>query len=308
MKFWRCVFCFSIVVVTARAHAVGENIIDAVMRSDFVFDRNVSNVPFFPVGYLGGNVQGGIELEDCGPESCELSLQNYSHALGLPVWVGQKNMILLGETLDYETIELNVPGGENQKRTIKTAGGMLAWVGQPSTSIQVGAFYYYYSGFDFGKSIDHPWGSIGGGGFRYRHRPTFHTYWGLVGINEQSMQTYIPYIGFDLYLGKKWSVSALLPWPAISYAPNKHSIYRLGAIYSTSQWVADGETELDVKSISQVNVGLSYERQLFSMLWGEVGAGYSGFGRYSIEEQGNVEFEQNIASTPFIKMSLNIRP
>jgi len=113
-------------------------------------------------------------------------------------------------------------------------------------------------------------------------------------------------------MGKKWNISGLLPWPAVSYAPNGNEIIRLGATYSQSQWVTQNQNQnqnqSDIKTISRVNLGLSYERRLWNMIWGEVGAGYSGFGRFTVKSDGDLTFDQDISHTPFIKFNLNIRP
>ena len=67
--------------------------IEAIMRSDFIFDRNISNVPFIPLAYLTLNQQHNLEFSGgCVDIDCEFDYQSMSHGLAMPVWVGKKHM------------------------------------------------------------------------------------------------------------------------------------------------------------------------------------------------------------------------
>lgn len=284
--------------------AAGNQLIEAIMRSDFVFDRSISNVPFIPLGYLTFSQQNSLEIEDgCQLEDCELDYQSISQGFGLPVWVGQKNMVIIGETLESDYIELG-----NDSERINTGGVLGAWVAQPTEVWQGALFLYAYRGIGDTELARKPKGSVFGGVGRYRHKPEFHSYWGIVRIDEYSEETLYPYIGFDWYIDKEWSVSALLPWPTISYSETVNSIVRLGALYSGSAWVGDQQGRLQNNDFQKIDFGLSYEHRLKGMVWGEIGTGYSGFGKMTIRTNSDVDFETDVSGAPFIKLSIKIRP
>lgn len=284
--------------------AIGERLVEAVMTSDFVFDRNISNVPFFPIGYLTLSQQNSLDIDEgCELESCEFDYQSMSQGFGLPVWVGEKNMLILGESLQRDRLSWQ---GDNIQ--IDSAGVLLAWMAQPSESWQAGAFVYAYRGLGDDKLAREPKGSIGGVVVRHRHQARFHSYWGAVRFEEYSNVTIYPYIGFDWYIGEKWSVSAVLPWPTVSYAPNDDQLFKLGALFSGSEWVVDRDGEIITNDFEKWDIGFAYEHRLFSMFWAEIGIGYSGFGKLAIRSDSDIELDINTSDAPFIRLTFNIRP
>jgi len=291
-------------IAADEAYAVGERILDAVMRSDFVFDRNLSNVPFFPLGYVVGTYQDSLTLSECHQPECDVNYASLSEGAGLPVWVGQKNMLILGQSLEFDRLK-SESGNVND---VNTVGALAAWISQPSTKIQAGGFYYYYTGFDITDGGTHPRGNMSGAVVRIRHRPTFHSYWGVIRLDDQMSVDFYPYAGFDWYIGQKWSVSMVLPWPSIGYAPDPNTLYKIGALYSGSDWLIQGEEEVQLRSISKIDAGFSYEKRIHGMIWGEIGMGLSGFGRFTIKSNAEVEYKNDIDSSPFVKISLNLRP
>ena len=130
----------------------------------------------------------------------------------------------------------------------------------------------------------------------------------MIRVDEGSDHLWYPYAGFDWYIEKELSISMLFPWPAINYAPTRDEIYRFGALFSGSEAVIDTNDEVLLNSFSKVDFGASYEKRLTKLLWLEMGAGYSGFGRYSVNTDSDLQFEANVSKEPFIRFAINIRP
>ena len=265
-------FCVLLFCICGNVYAVGERLIDAVMRSDFVFDRDISNVPFFPLGYLNVSHQSSIEIGnetgECQFDSCEFQYQSASQGLGLPFWVGKKNMFILGESLESD--RLSSHGDSIQ---VNSAGLLGAWVIQPSEQWQAGSFAYIYSGFGDNNLATDPTGSVLGAVARYRHKETFHSYWGLIHYNANGDSQLYPYAGFDWYIGKAWSVSAVFPWPTVSYAPSKSRIYKLGATYSSTDWSMSDNGQVQNNGFQKWDVGFAVEQKLSGVIWGAVSFG-----------------------------------
>lgn len=293
-------------LLTSPVQAVGDRIIEAIMRSDFIFDKNISNVPFFPLGYLQVKYNDDLSLDnECFlDQSCDFSFTSLSQGFGLPVWIGQKDMLILAETLESDRLQF-----DDQSLTINSAGVMAAWISQPSSQWQAGIFAYYYDGVDEDRRVKPFGGNIVGGGGRYRHESTFHSYWGLVRLDDRSSNALIyPYLGFDWFIGKDISVSGLIPWPSVSYSPDRDTIYKLGASVSGSDFFVDNNNDLVNSHLGIVDLGFYYEKRLSGMFWLEAGAGYSGFSRLSITSDNDFEFDSNLERSPFIRISFNLRP
>ncbi len=294
-----------ILLIPSPLLAAGEAIIEAIMRSDFIFDKNISNVPFLPLGYLQLKHNHAIEFEDSclSVDACDFAYTSLSQGFGLPVWVGQQDMLILGETLESDALEF-----DNQTIRINSWGVLAAWIAQPSTSWQVGVFAYGWKGFDQDAEVEQQRGLIIGGGGRYRHQPRFHSYWGLVGIDEGDDPLYYPYIGFDWFIGQTVSISALVPWPTISYSPDTDTIYKFGASVSGSDLVTEVDGKIRNNSLGVIDFGIGYEKRLSGMLWLDTGIGYSGYAKLLITSDSDIEFESNLERSPFLRLSLNLRP
>ncbi|MCP3688050.1 MAG: hypothetical protein GY784_06520 [Gammaproteobacteria bacterium] len=295
----------ALLLLSSPALAVGDRLIEAIMRSDFVFDKTISNVPFFPLGFLSFKYNDSLTLQEgCSSNlSCDLSYHRISQGFGLPVWVGQRDMIILAETLDSDKLE-----HAGKEVVLNDVGVLAAWISQPATEWQLGAFTYFFEGINSDDSVKGSGGAVLGGIGRYRHQPHFHSYWGMVRISENSDTVIYPYIGFDWFIGKEISIAALLPWPTVSYSPDTDTIYRFGATFSDTSWVVDANDEIVSNSLSTVDLGLAYEKRIASFLWAEAGIGYSGFGRITVTSDSQIELESNLEPSPYLRFSVNIRP
>lgn len=305
-SFIRFPFFFVLLAMTSsKGYAFGEVLIDKILRSDFIYDRNITNMPFIPLGYLTASHQDELELGQCPlPEQqCEFQYQSVSQGAGLPVWVGQKQMLIVAETLDVDVFKT-----KNDSTTINTGGLLAAWVSQHSTEWQSGAFVYHYQNLDSHTRSDSTSGTLGGIVARYRHSARFHTYWGAVHFSGGGDSLTYPYAGFDWLIDKHWAVSAVLPWPTINYAPNESQLFKIGALVSETTWSVKQDSRFHTQDFSQLSLGISFEQKLSELIWGELSVGYTGLGKLRIETDADTEITTDISNSPFIKLSLNIRP
>jgi hypothetical protein len=300
-----CHFILSLLMLCgAKAHAFGEILIDRILRSDFIYDRDVTNLPFIPIGYLTAKHQSELALEQCPPEGpCEFQYQSISQGAGLPVWVGRKHMLIVAETLDVDVFE-----ADNDSTTINTGGALATWVTQHSTRWQSAAFIYYYQNLDSDTRSYDTSGTIGGIVARHRHSARFHSYWGAVSVRSGQDSWVYPYAGFDWYIDKHWAVTAVVPWPTVNYAPSETQLFKLGALFSNTTWLANQDNRLYTQDFSQVSLGISFEQKLSRLVWGEVAIGYTGLGKLQIESDADSDMTVDISNRPFFKLALNVRP
>jgi hypothetical protein len=301
--------CYIIVsllsMIGTKAHAFGDVIIDKILRSDFIYDRDITNLPFIPIGYLMATHQSELELEQCplAQQECKFQYQSISQGAGFPVWVGQKQMLIVAETLDVDVFETN-----NDSTTINTGGLLAAWISQHSPKWQSGAFVYHYQNLDSDTRSDNTKGTIGGAVARYRHSARVHTYWGAVQISGGDESSIYPYAGFDWYINTKWGITAVLPWPTINYAPNSNQLFKIGALVTNTTWSVKQDNDFYTQDFSQMSLGVSLEQKISDLLWGGLELGYSGLGKLKIETDADSEMTTDISSRPYIKLSLNVRP
>lgn len=300
-----CFAFFLCMIFSAKVHAFGEILLDKLLRSDFIYDRGLTNLPFIPIGYVAATQQSALESEQCplAEQECEFQYQSLSQGAGVPVWVGQKQMVIVGETLDVDVFDKG-----NDSTTINTGGLMAAVVSQHSTNWQSGAFVYAYQNLDSDTRSENTSGAFIGMVGRYRHSARFHSYWGAVQVNTNRDAMLYPYAGFDWYIDKHWAVTAVIPWPSISYAPNEDQLVRLGALASETTWTVKQDDRFSTQDFSQVSMGISFEQKFSRLIWGELMIGYTGLGKLQIEMDADSKLMTDISNQPFFKLALNVRP
>ncbi len=299
-----CLF-LSLFIFFAPLQAAGEKLIDAILQSDFVFDRTGSNTPFPPLAFVDYTSQNDISLlNECPPASdCSADVDSFSQALGLPVWVGKKHMFVLGEFIESDNYNF-----DGVSTRINTAGVLAAWITQYDQDWQLGAFAYGYKGFNEGESIKQPGKLLSGVMGRYRHSKTLHSYWGLVSFREEGEGAIYPYAGFDWIINDRWSMSGVLPWPNIRYSPDSNQFFQLGATQSGSTKRLSADGRLFDSSLSQIELGFTYGRRIQDQFWIEASIGKTGFGRLVFDDDVNLSFQSGIDSTSFIRIAFTFRP
>ncbi len=299
-------FSFSILMlINSQAYGFGEILLDKILRSDFIYDRGITSLPFIPIGYLSATHQDTLTLEPCPrmEQGCEYQYQSISQGAGIPVWVGEKHMLIVGETLNVDVFD-----ADGDSLTINTGGLMAAWVSQHSESWQSGAFVYHYQNLDSELRSDDTRGTYAGMVGRYRHSPTFHSYWGAVVANTVGESVFYPYFGFDWYINNRWAITAVMPWPSISYSLNETQLLRVGALVSEVSWAAKQDNSFYTQEFSQMSLGFSFEQKISRLLWAEFSAGYTGLGTLQIDTEAESKLSTDIGNQPFIKLALNVRP
>ncbi|HSC66126.1 MAG TPA: hypothetical protein VLC79_00435, partial [Cellvibrio sp.] len=297
-------FFSMLALASSDLYAFGEVMIDKILRSDFVYDRDITHMPFMPIGYLTATHQNELELDQCpSGVDCEFQYQSISQGAGFPVWVGQNQMLVVAETLDVDVFET-----KTDSSTINTGGLMAAWVSQHSLEWQSAAFAYHYQNLDSHTRSENTSGTFAGLVGRYRHGARFHSYWGAVHFNGGGDAFTYPYAGFDWFIDRHWVISAVMPWPTINYLPDDKRIFKVGALFSETTWSVNTDNQFHTQDFSQVSMGAAYEQQISGAIWGEVSIGYTGLGKLQIETDADTKITTDIANTPFIKLALNVRP
>lgn len=286
----------SYVIRTAREFA----------ESDIEFTRSVSNVPMPPLAYLGSTYYGEAVVVD--PESGQqlenYSLQSTTQAAGVPFLLSQTDALIIGEYVSHSRFDV----GDGEDFSMTSVGVATAWMTQYSDDVQLAAFVmpvWHTSTLDNGSDY---WQTMGGAFARYT--ASTKTWWafGLFADSSKFNSYVLPYVGASWQLSPEWSISAIMPWPAINYAPNKDELYSFGATFSGAAWAVDRETGEAAMDLSAFDFGFSGERRLVGALWAGFSVGVGGLRALAIYE-GDVEMpSMDVTHSPYFNINLTLRP
>ena len=277
-------------VLTSEVVPPEENFIERAARafteSDLVFARSFSNAPFLPVAFLGGTHYGDATVSEEGatPETAgrKYQVSSTSQYAGVPFLLSKRSMAVLGEYVSYA--DFLVENGEDFSVT--------------SASIAAGYLY----------QVDPDWQVMGGAVGRYTHNDRLWCLFGVVFDDSEFGTTWLPYVGASLTLTERWSVSAILPWPQLMYAPSKDWFVSLGASYSGNSWAVNNATGAVGLNLSGFDFGFGGGMRIKGPLWLEGAVGVGGLRALTITD-GDVSGPSiDVSSSPFINLSLTFRP
>jgi len=281
----------------------------AFTESDLVFVRGLSNAPFLPVAFLGNTYYGDAMVSDEGatPETAgtRYSVNSTSQYAGVPFLLNKRSMVVLGEYVSYSNF--SVDNGEDF--SVASASLAAGYLYQISDDWQmIGALVPFYNHSSLGERGKDYWQVMGGAVARYTRNDRLWWLFG-VGFNDSDFgTTWVPYVGASLILNERWSVSALLPWPQVIYAPSKDWFVSLGAAYSGNSWAVNSTTGAVGLNLSGFDFGFGGSMRLKGPLWLEGAVGVGGLRSLTIND-GNVSGPSiDVSSSPFINISLTFRP
>ena len=281
----------------------------AFTESDLVFVRGLSNAPFLPVAFLGNTYYGDAMVSEEGatPETAgtRYSVNSTSQYAGVPFLLNKRSMVVLGEYVSYSNF--SVDNGEDF--SVASASLAAGYLYQISDDWQmIGALVPFYNHSSIGERGKDYWQVMGGAVARYTRNDRLWWLFG-VGFNDSDFgTTWVPYVGASLILNERWSVSALLPWPQVIYAPSKDWFVSLGAAYSGNSWAVNSTTGAVGLNLSGFDFGFGGAMRLKGPLWVEGTVGVGGLRALTIND-GEVSGPSiDVSSSPFINISLTFRP
>ena len=187
--------------------------------------------------------------------------------------MSKRSALVLGEYVSYT--DFSVENGEDFSLTsVALAAGYL-YQFNPDWQL-IGAVLPFYHHSSLGERGKDYWQVMGGAVARYTRNDRL---WWLFGVGFDDSDfgtTWIPYVGASLILNERWSVSALLPWPQIIYAPSQDWFVSLGASYSGNSWALDSTTGAVGLNLSGFDFGFGGGMRLKGPLWLEATAGVGG--------------------------------
>ena len=281
----------------------------AFAESELVFVRGLSNAAFLPVALLGSDYYDDAMVSEEGatPDVAgkHYQVNTASQYAGVPFLLNKRSMVVLGEYLAYS--DFTVENGEDFSTT--SAGIAAGYLYQLTNDWQLmGGILPVHHRSSLGERRKDYWQVMGGALARYTRNDRLWWLFGVVFDDSEFGTTWLPYIGASLIINQAWSVSAILPWPQVIYAPSKDWFVSAGASYSGSSWAVNSSTGAVGLNLSGFDFGFGGARRLSGALWMEAKAGMGGLRGLSINDGDIAGPAIDVSSSPFISISLTLRP
>ncbi|NBR82073.1 MAG: hypothetical protein EBT53_10425, partial [Betaproteobacteria bacterium] len=246
----------------------------AFTESDLVFARSFSNAPFLPVAFLGSSHYGDATVSEEGatPETAGTRYQatGTSQYAGVPFLLSKRSMAVLGEYVSYT--DFSVDNGEDFSVTSASIAAGYLYQVNPDWQV-IAALVPFYNHSSLGERGKDYWQVMGGAVARYTRNDRLWWLFGVVFDDSDFGTSVLPYLGASLTLTERWSVSAILPWPQVMYAPSKDWFVSLGASYSGNSWAVNNTTGAVGLNLSGFDLGFGGGMRLKGPLWLEGAVG-----------------------------------
>lgn len=283
--------------------------IAAFENSEFIFQRANTNVPFTPLAYLAGNRYDSAKVERSGRgDALEYNLDSVSQGAGIPWLVGERDAIVVGEYLSHARFELH--GADTDSFEVTSAGLPLAWIRQVNPRWQAAAFVMPLGHKATLDDSHWSWQYLGGMFARYVQNNRLWWAFGAYADVAPGDDFYIPYLGASYTVNERWTLSAIMPWPAVLYAPTPDWLFRFGVSPSEASWSlspGDGSEPVSL-NLDAWDLGLSVERRVAGGLFASIEAGVGGLRGFRLEGDSAEAVDFDVGSSAYLKLEINFRP
>ena len=262
----------------AQVQAAGlQEWVQSFAESEFVLARATTNVPFQPLGWLSAKNYGAAELRTPGSADASVTYQqtSLSQAGFIPLLASSRDAVVIGEWVGWTHFQVDGSGSEDF--SVLSVAVPLGWMRQVSPDWQLASFVAPLGHKASSVGADWYWEGMAGVFARYARNEQVAWIFGFFADVSRDDKFYIPYVGATWIVDQRWTISAVLPWPAVLYAPTGDTFFRLGVAPSGATWSTRQDGEVVAVDLDSWDLGLSVEHRLWGNVWGRVEAGVTGF-------------------------------
>jgi len=290
----------------ARADVLGD-LAQSFAASEFQFQRQKSNVPFQPLAWLSTARYGSTDLRTFdGDRAGSFEQSTASQAVLVPMLLGPRDLLLVGEWVSLTHFEADAAADHDLD--VLSIAIPMGWMRQTSDAWQVAVFVAPTAH----RATDHgaPWYWETMGGVFFRYVPEGRWWWlfGAYADVSPDEDFYIPYAGASFLIDERWTLSMVLPWPALLYAPTTHWLFRLGVTPAGTSWAIEPERGTVALDTDAWNLGLSAERRVWGNFWLRAEAGVSGFRGFGFIGSDWENPNADAGTSPYVTIGINFRP
>jgi hypothetical protein len=299
--------CASWVASPAARAADGSAWVQAFTNSQFQFRRSESNVPNLQLAWFDATHYGSTELHNAdGGIAGSYEQDAISQGLLLPLVVGDRDMVVVGDWISFTQLQADT--GSSHDVDVLSIGLPLGWMRQTSESWQLAAFVAPLAHRATDRSDPWYWETLGGAFALYWPPGRWMWIFGAYADVSSSEEFYIPYAGGSFQINPRWTLSLVLPWPALIYAPSKDWMLLAGLTPAGATWAAKGPEQTVVPDQDALNLGLAVERRVWRDVWLRVEggvSGYRGFGFIGSDWEGP---NAHAGTSPYVTVRIGFRP
>ena len=273
-------------------------------NSEIVLQRGSTNVPFQPLAFVDATHYGESTLERSDGSSVSARQTTLSQGAVLPFLMSPRDALLVGDWVSWSHFDST--SSNLDSFDVLSVGLPVGWFRQVNSRWQAGGFVMPLGHKASGESWS--WETMAGGFARYVQNERLWWAFGLYADVSSGDDLYLPYLGASYALDERWTLSAVMPWPAVLYAPDKQTLYRLGVSPSGASWSADTGTRDIQYELDTWDFGFSAGRRLSGNLWLEGEVGVTGLTGMSLRGSNWEEPEFDVNNSPYVSIGINFRP
>ena len=277
-------------------------------ESEFVFTRARSDIPFVPLAWADAALYDESRFIGPSGEASDVSFEQRTLSEGtlIPFLLGRRDALVVGQWINWTRFDLS--SGED--REVVSIALPIGWARQWSADWQLAAFV---APLGHASDDDWYWEYMGGVFARWLQGDRFAWLFGVYADVAPLEEYYIPYAGVAWTVNQHWTLSAVMPWPALLYAPGPDWFLRLGVAPSDAGWSAKIDSSGSVApkpelNFSSWNFGLSIERRFWKNFWMGAEAGVSGLRGFSFVGSDWEGPNSDLGSEGYVSLTINYRP
>jgi hypothetical protein len=276
------------------------------LESDIDLQRSRSLVPFLPLAHAGVASYADTEVEIADGTNLEYDLSSVDQYAVLPILMSPRDALFVGEYLSHS--EFDVSDEVFGDFDVSTVGLPVGWLRQASDDWQVGGFVMPMAHNSSLENSGWSYQVMGGVFGRYIAADNLWWLYGLYVDISAEDDFYIPYVGASWSINPHWTLSAVMPWPALLYAPNDRWLFSLGVSPSGASWnISSGRDDVAV-NYDAWDFDLRIERHIHGSLWLGARAGVGGLRGARISGSDFEWPDIDVGSSGFFAIDLNFRP
>tara|TARA_Y100000780_G_scaffold232288_1_gene262214 strand:- start:3692 stop:4660 length:969 start_codon:yes stop_codon:yes gene_type:complete len=272
--------------------------------SEIVFQRGSTNVPFQPLAFVDATHYGESTLERADGSSVSARQTTLSQGAVLPFLMSPRDALLVGDWVSWSHFDST--SSNLDSFDVLSVGVPVGWFRQVNDRWQAGGFVMPLGHKASGEHWS--WETMTGGFARYVQNDRLWWAFGLYADFSPGDNLYLPYVGASYALNERWTLSAVMPWPAVLYAPDSHTLYRLGVSPSGASWSTENGTSDIQYELDTWDFGFSAARRLQGNLWLEGEVGVTGLTGMSLRGSDWEEPDFDVSNSPYISIGINFRP
>ncbi|MFQ3322227.1 MAG: hypothetical protein ACI90U_000033 [Pseudomonadales bacterium] len=290
----------------ADSKSFTQSTVDAFANSNIVFQRGESIIPFLPLANITAKTYGSADVTVDGADDLQFEIEHFSQAAGLPFLLDDNNVLIVGEYL----ARTNFSTGANDFESFHTdsIGLPIAWLQQVNQQWHAAAFIMPLGHKSSHKNSSWQWETLGGAFLRYEQSDKLWWAYGVYADIGGIEDIYLPYAGVSWTINENWSLSAIMPWPALLYAPSNDLLFRLGASPSSASWQVENEASDISANFDAWDFGFTVEKHVGNNFWLGLETGIGGLRGLRIVDGDFEGIESDVSASAYFGLSLNFRP